>query len=127
MPFQVRVVVDVSDGFVRTSAWMSLVHAPPTPSIATAPRPPRPPPRPPGNPACSTGAPPGAPPGPPRPLPRPPRPLPPLPFAGGFIAADPAAPAAPTTPIAVTPNGEPGRRVKAKRFPSGDHVGAASR
>src|SRR5262245_704104 len=122
IPFHVRVVVDVSDGFVRTSAWMSVVHAPPTPSIATAPRPPRPPPRPPpGNPACSTGAPPGA----PRPLPRPPRPLPPLPpFAEGFIAADPAAPTMPTT---VVPNGEPGRRVKARRFPSGDHVGAASR
>src|SRR5438046_10437070 len=110
MPIQSRVVVDVSDGFVRTSAWMSGLHAPPTPSIATPPLPPRPPPRPPGNPACSTGAPPGAPPGAPRPLPRPPRPLPPV--AEGFIAADPAAPAAPTTPTAVTPNGAPGRPVK---------------
>src|SRR5438045_4649013 len=102
---------------------MSGVQSPPTPLIA-APRPPPPPPPPPpprpprppppGNPACAAP--------PPPPL-RPPRPL----FAGAFIAAEPAAPAAPTIPTTVAPNGDPGRRVNAKRFPSGDHVGAASR
>src|SRR3954469_13385741 len=95
---------------------MSGVQSPPTPLIGAAPRPPPPPPRPPrpppGNPACAT------------PAPLPPRPFP---VAGAFIAAEPAAPAAPTTPTTVAPNGDPGRRENAKRFPSEDHDGAASR
>src|SRR3954468_10512518 len=103
---------------------MSGVQSPPTPLIA-APRPPPPPPPPrpprppPGAPVCATT------PAPRPPLPRPPRPAPA--FACGFIAADPAAPAAPTTPTTVAPKGEPGRRENAKRFPSADQLGAASR
>ena len=114
MPRQFRVDVDVSVGTVCTSARISGVQSPPTPLMATAPRPPRPPP---GTAGCTAA------PRPPPPLPRPPRPA----AGGAVIAAEPAAPAAPITPTAVTPNGEPGRRENANRLPSCDQVGAASR
>src|SRR5439155_20334030 len=103
MPGHFIVLVEVSDGIVSTIDFTSGVHSPPTPLIGAAPRPKPPPPLPrppPGNPVCAT-----APRPPPPPLPRAPLP------AGCVIAADPAATAAPMIPTAVTPNGDPGRRV----------------